>query len=316
MGSRNATRRLKPRFDVAVRSFVTLAASLAPLVFDDADAPPEVVVVPTQRPLHLACLLGALLAMVAGGARVGETPTYAAGKAPPRATPMGMTEHWVKAPVITFDPSLADLGHGAPDAVRAAFGTWLGAGAPGVTFANATTRGALGLDGVSRVLAGRIPIPGHEHDVAVTVSYADDATGNIVEADTIFNTQYAFGAVDADAAKGTCKTYDTQSVATHEAGHFFGLSEDADDTTTTMYQLTRPCDPHKRELYAPDRDAIGSLYSASTTGGSKAQACSVSGTPGAPGSGGATFVVAAALVLAARRRRRAGASIVGGPACG
>ena len=296
---------------MAVGSFVTLvASSLAPIGFDDADPPCEPAATPGASRLHRAWLVAALVALVAGGTGVGETPTYATGKAPPRVTPMGMTEHWVKAPVLTFDPSLADLGHGAPDAVRAAFGTWLGAGAPGVTFANATKRGALGLDGVSRVMAGRIPIPGHEHDVAVTVSYADEATGDLVEADTIFNTDYDFGAIDDDDAKGKCKTYDTQSVATHEAGHFFGLSEDTDDTTTTMYQLTRPCDPHKRELYVPDRNAIGSLYSASAPDPGKAQACSVGGTPGAPGSA-APLALVAALVLAARRRRltasRAGA---------
>jgi len=217
---------------------------------------------------------------------------------------MGKTQHWVKPPVVTFDPSLADLGDGAPDAVRAAFGTWLGAGAPGVTFANATTRGLLAADGVSRVMAGRIPIAGHEHDLAVTVSYADDATGNIVEADLIFNTQYAFGEVDDDDSPGKCKTYDTQSVATHEAGHFFGLSEDRDDTTTTMYQLTRPCDPYKRKVYEPDRAAIGSLYSASESSSVKAKACSVAGTPGAPGSATASAGFLAGLALAARRRRR------------
>ena len=248
--------------------------------------------------------MAALLALVAGGAGVGPAPTYAAGEAPPRVTPMGKSEHWVKPAVVTFDPSLADLGEGAPDAVRAAFGAWLGAGAPGVTFANATTRGVPAADGVSRVMAGRIPIAGHEHDLAVTVSYADDATGDIVEADIIFNTQYAYGAVDDDDTHGKCKTYDTQAVATHEAGHFFGLSEDTADTTTTMYLLTRPCDLHKRELQVPDRGAIGSLYSASEPSSAKAQACSAAGTPGAPCSAAASTSLLAGLALVARRRRR------------
>lgn len=217
---------------------------------------------------------------------------------------MGKTEHWIGPPVVTFDPSLADLGHGAPDAVRAAFGTWLGAGAPGVTFANATARGALGNDGVSRVMAGRISLAGHEHDLAITVSYANDATGAIVEADTIFNTEYAFGEVNDDDARGKCKTYDTQSVATHEVGHFLGLSEDRDDATTTMYQLTRPCDLHKRELYVPDREAMSSLYSASASSGAKAQACTVAGTPGASSSVAAPAGMLALLALAMRCRRR------------
>lgn len=283
---------------------MTPIASLAPVAVDGADAARDPVLTPARRALPRAWVIAALLTLIAGGTGVGATPTYAQGEAPPRVTPMGKIQHWAKPTVVTFDPSLADLGDGAPDAVRAAFGTWLGAGAPGVTFANATTRGLLGADGVSRVMAGRIRIAGHEHDVAVTVSYADDATGNIVEADIIFNTQYAFGAVDDDTAHGTCKTYDTQSVATHEAGHFFGLSEDLDDKATTMYLLTRPCDSHKRELREPDRDAIGSLYSASEPSVVKSQACSVAGTPGAPCSAAAPAGLLVGLALAARRRRR------------
>lgn len=71
-----------------------------------------------------------------------------------------------------------------------------------------------------------------------------------------------------------------------------------------MYVVTRPCDLHERELYAPDEAAIGSLCPASDPTQLKARACAVAGTPGAPGSAAAGAGLLAAVALAALGRRR------------
>ncbi len=281
---------------------VTAIASLAPVALDPSLPVSEEVASPARGRVPRAWVFGVALVLFAGGAGVGAPPTRAAGEAPARVTPTGAIEHWVKPPVVTFDPSLADLGPGAADAVRAAFGTWLGAGAPAITFADAKERGPLAADGVSRIMAGPITLHGHEHDLAITVSYADEASGKLLEADTIFNTAYTYGAVDDDG-DARCKTYDLQSVATHEAGHFFGLSEDMTDTTTTMYIYTRACDVHKRALSTPDQDAITILYPPSDPSLVTARACSVAGTPGAPGSAAAALGLLAVAGVLARRKR-------------
>jgi hypothetical protein len=182
--------------------------------------------------------------------------------AEPRQTESGLVEHWAQSSlVVVLDPSLADLGPGAADAIEQGMGTWASdvAGLPSVTFEEGTEPLGMKYDGKSVISAGPITIAGHEKDLAVTVTYASDATGEILEADIVFNTRYAFAAMPSPDA--TCKkTYDIGAVATHESGHFFGLSEDWDDHAATMFVTTAACDAHKRELTAGDTASIAALY--------------------------------------------------------
>jgi hypothetical protein len=218
-------------------------------------------------------------------------------EAPPRSTSAGAKEHWKSKSIsITLDPSLGELS----DSVRAAFGTWLtsDAGFPNVTFDVAKKSASAARDGVSRVLATKNVAKGHERDVAYTVSYADVATGEIVEADIVFNLAYDF-----DVPRTSCKkVWDAESIATHEVGHFFGLSEDMSEADATMFFETAACDVSKRTLATSDIDAMGALYPRSSAAPQTLVAgCSM--TPGKPASGGLP-TLAALVVFCMRRKKR------------
>lgn len=201
----------------------------------------------------------------------------AAAKASPR-TDHGLSERWGAGPVtVVLDGSLDDMDPAAKDAVTAAFGTWMSSSANvnAVVVNRSSDRVGAAQDGVSRISFGAIDIPGHEKDVAATISYADDDTGEIIEADTIFNSAYAFQVMPEQASDShDCMgdKYDVQDIATHEFGHFYGLGEDMSDDSTTMFITSKPCQTHKRALAESDVTSMSGLYavaapsSASATG--------------------------------------------------
>lgn len=230
-------------------------------------------------------------------------PKAARAESEPRETETGLAEHWAESTLtVVLDPSLDDLGPGARDAVRAAMTTWTAdvAGLPSVTFVDGAERVGAAHDQVSVVSAGPITLDGHEKDLALTTTYAEDGTGSILEADIVFNTRYAFAAMASPAA-GCNKLFDVGAVATHESGHFFGLGEDWDDHAATMYAITDPCDVHKRVLTPDDTDALGALYATPA-----AMSASCDGSPVRPRKGAVElFALGFALALGARRMRRA-----------
>ncbi|HEY1958158.1 MAG TPA: matrixin family metalloprotease [Polyangiaceae bacterium] len=223
----------------------------------------------------------------------------------PRQTETGLAEHWA-TPVITvvLDPSLDDLGPGARDAVRAAMTTWAAdvGGLPSIAFEDGESRVGAARDGVSVISAGPITLAGHQKDLALTTTYAEDSTGGILEADVVFNTKYAFASMPTVAA-GCDHVFDVGAVATHESGHFFGLGEDWDDQAATMYIITEPCDAHKRALTPDDTEALGALYATPAT---MTAITSCTGSPARPAKGATVWVALGfALALGARRMRRA-----------
>ena len=221
--------------------------------------------------------------------------------AEPRQTETGLFERWAHpSVVVVLDPSLAKLGPGAAEAIESGMGTWVAdvPGIPSVVFENGTEPLGAKYDGKSVISAGPITIPGHEKDLAVTVTYASDDTGDILEADIVFNTRYAFAAMPAPGASCS-ETYDIGAVATHESGHFFGLNEDWDDHAATMFVTTNPCDAHKRVLTAGDTASIDALYAPPTSMTAHCDAA-----PSAPRRWGFAFVFG--LFAAARRMRRDG----------
>jgi hypothetical protein len=190
------------------------------------------------------------------------------GRAGLRKTSSGAVEHWSSpALTITIDPSLAAATPTAKQAIMDAFGAWASSGAylPQVTVDVTTTPGSVAQDGVNRLLFGPITIAGQEKALAITVSYADPDTGEVIEADTLFNSAYdwtsmASAAGDRDDERKCSHRYDLQNVATHEAGHFFGLGEDYREVTTTMYVTSDPCQTSKRVLSSSDVAVVSSLY--------------------------------------------------------
>ena len=226
--------------------------------------------------------------------------------AEPRQTKTGLPERWVQpGVVVVLDPSLEDLGPGATDAIKAGMGTWVAdvPGIPSVAFESALDARGAAYDGKSVVSAGPITIAGHEKDLAVTITYASDETGDIIEADIVFNTRYAWAAMPAP--KSACfTTYDIGAVATHESGHFFGLSEDWDDREATMFVTTEPCDVHKRVLTPNDTDAITLLYAPPESMTAHCDASPSSRTPRWP-----AFAFAFGVLALARRMRRHGTRV-------
>jgi hypothetical protein len=254
------------------------------------------------------------------------------GKAQTKTTSTGAHEKWAAGTPVTIvlDGSLDTLGPNARTAVRDAFGTWVASGVslPSLTLDHQSGAGRAARDGVNRILVGPITLAGHEKDVAATIAYADDRTGAIVEVDMIFNSKYAFDVLDPDDKK-CAKDYDLQNIATHEAGHFFGLGEDLEDPTTTMYFRSATCEVTKRALSAPDRDAMMGLYplrtSATDQSGSVPTGADDASSDGAKRGCGAriapvdarcdgAFGLIAVAIAAVARRLRARGSLRAAPA--
>jgi hypothetical protein len=203
---------------------------------------------------------------------------------------------WKKASVTVYlDDSLSKLGPQANDAVMQAFGQWVGSDPklPALSFDSGHGQAEPKQDGKNTVSYAPITVKGHEHDVAITITYANDKTGEIVEADVILNARYEMGVltpkpqtnVDAkndDEAMDCQSRYDAQNVATHEAGHFFGLGEDMTERGSTMFLSIDKCETHKRLLSATDVGAVTTLYAASQApeqGDAGGAGCSFGGAP-------------------------------------
>ena len=235
---------------------------------------------------------------------------------------------------LYLDASLDKLGSHARDAVQLGFGTWLSSGAklPGLRF-DSTKGATFGTkpNGKSEIMYGPIAIQGHENDLALTITFSDPKTGQILESDMIFNSNHAYGLLSrtgdsddglhdgatttASLATGTHAScddkYDLQNVATHEAGHFFGLGEDYDVKIATMYYTTGRCETNKRVLQSSDETTMDALYVAGATDSS-----ADSSTDTGKGCGGARigqgqtggeaslFALAGLLGFVSWRRRR------------
>jgi hypothetical protein len=258
------------------------ARTVRPDTTPGADAGTPAAPTPTaRRYLRLACVL-ACLAIIAGvaaqrslarrRARLSAVPHLVSGRAGLRKTPSGVDERWSQGPItVTLDPTIVSATPGARDAITSAFGAWVSCGAslPQLSFDASSTPGPAAQDGVNRLLLGPITVAGEEKALAITISYADEESGAIIEADTIFNSAYAWGDVAVGASAGDddgarCGgRYDLQNVATHEAGHFFGLGEDYQDESTTMYVSSRPCQTSKRTLSPPDVSVVSTMYASS-----------------------------------------------------
>jgi hypothetical protein len=317
----------------SMRSVRPLASSLRPngslLPSEDAAAD-----LPARRRRVLGVAIVGAIVLVAGAGMLGKhahggalTTEVVSGRAGVRTTPSGATEIWAanSPPAFVLDPSLAQMdktGGDVKGAIVEAFSTWdsAGLGLPKASFTISSTAGTAAQDGVSRVLYAPITVPGMENALALTIAYADANTGVIEEADVIFNSKYTFHVFPAAAAAKTTDDdsicsgdYDVQNVATHETGHVYGLGEDTQDTTTTMYLRSSPCETHKRSLSTPDQQVMTALYAPSVTAATDTSSASGSPSGGCggatvaskrPGSGASAWIVSALAILVSLRRRR------------
>jgi hypothetical protein len=268
------------------------------------------------------------LARVAGRGHV--TSEVRSGSPGFRSTPSGKQIHWSKKAVTVYiDGSLKQLGAGADEAVMQAFGQWVGSDQqlPDLSFDTGKTSIEPKQDGMSTVSFAKIKVPGHERDVAITVTYSNDKTGEILEADVVLNALYPMGTLTAkargqdsegdkhdderdngrprsqDESSDCSNRYDAQNVVTHEAGHFFGLGEDMTERTATMFLSIDQCETHKRVLSATDTTAITTLYAANQDpeqAQAGPRACSFGVAPAA----GSAWISGLLAGLALLRRRR------------
>ncbi len=272
----------------------------------------------------LSCLVVATGIVGAVGASTHRRATLVRHVGSPsiKSTPTGNPIRWPDRDiVVTLDPSLDAFGPASKDAIRAAVDTWVAAlpAALPVVFENAGKTGQfIAQDGVNRVSAGPIDLPGHEGDLAITVTWSDARSGEIVEVDMVFNTAHHFSAAHAhdhehdEHPSGKCDgSYDLQNVATHEFGHFFGLGEDRQEPLATMFVQSHVCETAKRDLYPTDASAVAVLYAESGTSNTDlARAgCSVGRLVHAPLGMFVTALVTVGM-LGARRRRRGGKGFV------
>lgn len=261
------------------------------------------------RYLALGAALSALLVAGLSLKNLGGSPASTSvhnGSAGLKHTQHGVDVRWRLAQTkVYLDASLDTLGDDAREAVTEAFSTWASVDGqlPQLEF-EGTRRAVLSAkpDGKNTVLVAPITVKGHEHDLAITLTYSDERSGDIVEADIIINAEYPFRTLKSDddgiqasaqssgdgqsaltsdsgqqptvsAARASCtataqrascqgNAYDLQNVMTHEVGHFFGLGEDMEDSATTMYYCTSRCETHKRVLTVSDTQVMASLYAA------------------------------------------------------
>lgn len=241
------------------------------------------------------------------------------GAAEGKRTSTGAEERWRKGDAkVVIDPSVGELGAGADEAVMEAFATWHGASdhLPHLSFDRTSARSTAKRDGVNRVLVAPIEISGHRNDLAITVAWVEEGSGAIVEADVIINSRHAFAVLDErrrpqrrhscqdddderDEPPTCRRRYDLQNVLTHEAGHFFGLGEDDDDGTATMFRCSSACEVQKRELTGVDSSAIAALY-VDPPDSPPAAGCSLARGPDGPAP---AWAVALAGLAFLRRRR-------------
>lgn len=257
-----------------------------------------------------------LLKATAGRGALNRAPVVLAGAAKHKQV-NGHTARWSRKEAVTLslDASLDQIGPGGRDAVRSALGAWMGSGVPlpdvqidSISRPPEQQR----QDGINGVYFAPIIVPGHEQDLAVTVSYVDDATGRINEADIILNANRPLGLLEpsgsdqSEEVPGCTAPFDAQSVATHELGHFFGLGEDLENRKATMFYKLPPCVVRGRAPAQDDTQSMTKLYEAPDADTEQAGAgCGSIAPRGLPRGGGACLAAVAAAAAWLSRRRSA-----------
>jgi MYXO-CTERM domain-containing protein len=144
---------------------------------------------------------------------------------------------------------------GAEDAVRAGFATWLSSGVPmTVDFKSSSSQRGVGHDGHNTVSFQTQNWEYGDSALALTIATYEKNTGRVVETDMVFNMVSVKWSTNGKSPV----RFDLQNVATHEAGHFFGLGH-SHDVEATMFASTPAGEQSKRLLHTDDRDGIVAL---------------------------------------------------------
>ncbi|HEY6725897.1 MAG TPA: matrixin family metalloprotease [Polyangiaceae bacterium] len=233
---------------------------------------------------------------------------------------LATSQRWMVPDVqVVIDESVHAITPEAEQAIVQAFGAWLSA-SPNLPELNIEhgrgLKPRLDPDGVNAVVYAPIEFPGHEDDLAITIGFSDEETGEITEADIIINSRHAYSHLNSPipgapstSCDGTSQAsvcdyrYDLQNVMTHEVGHFYGLGEDREDRTATMYSCTSACETHKRDVSDGDRQTMGRLYKDALPKQYPAVNCDAARVAPRGPTWGWAGALALGLVAFARRRR-------------
>ncbi len=100
--------------------------------------------------------------------------------------------------------------------------------------------------------------------IAVTVVWHNTDTGQIYDADMLFNEAYGpFVQCPSSGCVGGMPRFDLENTLTHEAGHFLGLAH-SDVASSTMYFSADRNEIAKRSLDQDDVDGLCAIYAGAT----------------------------------------------------
>jgi hypothetical protein len=169
----------------------------------------------------------------------------------------GADDWWItfSSLYIPIDPSWEYYGSNAVSRAMATYHWDSGADVTLRFDPNVLNGRGVGRDQANIVTAGEIDGSGS------TLAQAIIHTSNsrIVEVDIIFDNDESW------SCNGETNTFDLQSVATHELGHFLGLDDlyDSGDACETLYGHTAPGDDRQRTLYCGDKRGLQNRYGSS-----------------------------------------------------
>lgn len=186
-------------------------------------------------------------------------------------------------------------------AVDRAFQSWQGAASGNLTFVDAgqTPAGKNAQDGQNVLFFGPFSGGSGSQTFAQTTVTFTLADGEIIDADTQYNSNFSFAVLPSGENDPNDPRVDLQAVATHEAGHLFGLDhENTKGFDVVMYFNDTTGNTAHRLLSQDDRDGVRAIYGGGGAGGGGG--CAV----GRTGDTADLTLVAAILALVALRRGR------------
>lgn len=146
------------------------------------------------------------------------------------------------------------------NAIADSFGTWNAADANQIfTDGGTTSAKTAKYDGTNAILWKAIT----SSALAITYAWYNTSTGQLVEADTVFNQNYKWDLTNISAGDcgGTTGDYDVQNIATHEFGHWVGLDDlySTADKDLTMYGYGETKELKKDSLGLGDISGVNAI---------------------------------------------------------
>jgi hypothetical protein len=134
--------------------------------------------------------------------------------------------HWTRTPVryfITDRGAPGILPSDLESALARAFATWADVATATISFERAGFTGSEPFDEDGVSVIGFESRPDLERTLGATTFTFDNRTGEIIEADIFFNSEFPWSV----APGGQVGRFDLESIAAHEIGHFLGLGHSA-----------------------------------------------------------------------------------------